>query len=87
VGGDAAAARLLLERVLTPLKSGDEPIELRTSGSLGDQAREVLSQMGMGNITPSQATDLLGAIAAVAKVVESSELEERIRALESGRGV
>jgi hypothetical protein len=43
--------------------------------------------MCMGNITPSQATEFLAAIAAVARVIESSELEERIRVLESGRGV
>jgi len=81
--GDTAAARLLLERTLPPLKSTEptQPLEL-PAGSLTDQGRAVLSAVATGELAPGTGASLLGAIGALARVSEIDELATRISALE-----
>jgi hypothetical protein len=81
--GDVQAARLLLERVLPPLKSVEVPVEVALAeGSLTDQARLLLSAAAGGALLPDQAATLIGALASVAKITESDELLKRIERLE-----
>lgn len=86
--GDAAAARLLLERVVPPLK----PIELPASvmlpaGTLSDQGRALLAAAGAGHLAPGQVSQLLAALGALAKLIETDELMARIAALEAKHGI
>ena len=81
--GDVQAARLLLERVLPPMK----PIELAVplalpGGSLTEQGRAVLAAVSTGDLAPEQAARLLSAIGALARVAEIDELTDRIEKLE-----
>lgn len=82
-GGDVAAARLLLERVLPPVKSVDaaEPIAL-PSGTLAEQGRAVVQAMACGDISATAGGALMGALQTLARVVEVDELAARIEALE-----
>ena len=82
--GDSAAARLLLERVLPPVKAAEQaaPIDL-PAGSLTDQGRAVLAAAGTGELAPGQAAQLLAGLGSLAKLVETDELAARIAALES----
>lgn len=86
--GDVAACRLLLERVLPAVKPVEVavPIELPDEG-LSEQGRAVLAAVGAGEIAPGQGAALIGAVAALARVVEVDELEKRISALETLREV
>ena len=82
-GGDVQAARLLLERVLPPMK----PSELATpiampKESLTEQGRAVLAAVSMGELAPGQGAQLLSAIGTLARVAEIDELTERIERLE-----
>jgi hypothetical protein len=82
--GDKAAMDMVLARVLPPLKAQDEPVSLAAfDGPLSDQGRTILAAMASGEITPSQAGELLAALGSQARLVEATELEARIRALES----
>lgn len=82
--GDTQAARLLLERVLPPVKATDSPAPITLpEGSLSDQARAVMAAAGRGEIAPAQAAQLLTGLGAVAKIVEVDEIEKRLSALES----
>ncbi len=85
--GDAQAARLLLERVLPPVRAAEQavPIAFPDEG-LAAQGRAVIAAAGAGEIAPGQASQLLGALASLAKVVEAEELEARISALEAKHG-
>lgn len=84
--GDVQAARLLLERVLPPVKAVELPIELVIGeGGLGDQARHMLAGATQGVLAPDQASALLGALAAVAKITETDELIKRIERLEESQ--
>jgi hypothetical protein len=86
-GGDMAAARTILDRVLPPLKAIETPAFLDPlEGSLADQGQAVLGAMAGGALAPGQAALILGAIAAQARVVEVDELGRRLEALEQRMG-
>lgn len=82
-GGDAGAARLLLERVLPPVKPTEQaqPVAL-PSGSFTDQGRAVLAAVAAGELAPSQGAALVSAIGSLARLVEVDELAARVAALE-----
>lgn len=82
--GDAQAARLLLERVLPAVRPIEmpAPVALPAGGSLADQGRALLAAAGAGLLAPGQAAQLLAALGALAKIVETDELAARIAALE-----
>lgn len=84
LGGDVAAARLLLERAVAPLKAMEptQAISLPT-GTLSDQARAVLASVASGELGTGQGAQLLAAIGALGRVVEVDELAARIEALEA----
>jgi len=64
----------------------DAPVSIGAlSGNLAEQARTVLDGLGDGRLTPSEAATVMQTIAAQAKIIETSELEQRIAALEQGR--
>lgn len=85
--GDVQACRLVLDRVLPALK----PIEATLEGmalpsadtTLTQQATDVLAAVARGEIGPTHAGQLIGSIAALAKITETDELKARIEALEN----
>ena len=82
--GDTAAARLLLERAVAPLKAAEQPQALTLpDGSLTEQGRAVLASVAAGELAPGQGAALLGAIGTLARVTELDELAARIAALEA----
>ena len=84
-GGDVQAARLILERILPPVKALEQAVELQlpAGGTLTAQGRAVLSAVAGGELAPSQGAALLGAIGTLARVTELDELAARITALEA----
>lgn len=87
-GGDLGAAKLILERVLPPLKAIECPVSLEAvAGSLSQQGQGILQAMASGALAPGQAAQLLGAIAAQAKIIEVDELQQRMSKLEEKLGV
>ena len=89
LAGDVGAARLLLERVIPPLKASEEAAPLALplpDGTLTEQGRAVLGAVAAGELAPGQGAALLGAIGTLARVVELDELARRVGALESKGG-
>lgn len=86
--GDAQAARLLLERVLPPVKAIELPanIDLAPDADIVTQARAVLAAIVAGELEPSQAALVIRALSDVAKIVEVQDLAKRVAALEAPRG-
>lgn len=85
LNGDTAAAKLLLDRVIPTLKPESrtlEPEAAITGETLTDIAFSIFDQSSNGNISTSQALELLNGLAHAAKILEVSELEERLTALE-----
>ena len=84
IEGDMTAARLVLDRclpALKPLESTIEGVALPT-GTLTQQATDVLSAVARGELAPGQGAQLVASIGAVAKIAEFDELTARIEALE-----
>ena len=85
--GDAASARLLLERVIPPIKAVELPAPMELpDGSLADQGRAVVAAAGNGCLAPGQAAQLLAGLGSLAKLIETDELAARIAALEAKHG-
>ena len=87
-GGDVQAARLILERVLPPVKAIEQAVTLQlpSDGTLTAKAAAVLSAAAAGDLAPGQAAQLIAALGTLAKIHEVDELAARITALEAQRG-
>lgn len=84
IEGDMTAARLVLDRCLPALKPLEATIEglALPTGTLTQQARDILASVSRGEVAPGQAAQLVASIGAVAKIAEVDELTARIEALE-----
>jgi|JI10StandDraft_1071094.scaffolds.fasta_scaffold1422819_2 hypothetical protein len=83
-GGDIQASRLLLERVFPPIKAVEQAqeIDMPENGSLTDKANAMLIAAASGKLAPGQASQMISALGTIAKLVETTELIERIAKLE-----
>jgi hypothetical protein len=86
IAGDTGAARLLIERVVPPLRPAEQTqaLALPNGASLTEQGRAVVSAMARGELAPGQGAQIITALAALARVTELDEIEQRLTALEKG---
>ncbi len=81
--GDIGAARLILDRVIPPLRATDAPVKIAVTGSsLSDQARSIMSAIAGGVLPVSQGATMMAALSNLGKIIEVDELERRLSALE-----
>ncbi|MEZ5629327.1 MAG: DUF5681 domain-containing protein [Burkholderiaceae bacterium] len=86
IQGDVGAARLILERVVPPLKGREQAVVLALpDGTLTEQGRAVLAAVAGGELAPGQGAQLVAAIGNLARVAEVDELAARVAALEKAR--
>jgi hypothetical protein len=86
--GDAQAARLLLERVLPPMKAIEPMVELTLPDGedLTAQGVAIVQAVATGTLAPGQGAQLLTGLGALARIKEIDELERRITQLEGNHG-
>ena len=82
--GDSQAARLLLERVLPPMKAVESMVtlDLPVGAGLTEQGQAIVQAVAAGSLAPGQGAALLSGLGSVAKLREIDELSARITALE-----
>jgi len=82
--GDIPASKVLLDRVIAPLKPTEPPIrlEIKKSWSLARQAEFIQCAAYNGEITVPQSQALMANLNAQIKIIEASELEERLAKIE-----
>ena len=83
--GDVQAARALLDRLVPPLRAQSAPVAIPgfdTATGLAERAQAALRAAGRGEVPPDVAAGLVAAVGALAKIIETEQLEQRIRALE-----
>jgi len=87
--GDAQSAKLLLERVLPPVKSVEQPVEINLpiDADLSTQGQFVIQAIAKGILTPHQGSALLNSIGTLLKIIELDELEKRLSALEQANAL
>lgn len=84
--GDSVALRLCLDRIAPPMK--DKPVvfplpQMRDAMDASQAAGSVLSAVSEGNLTPIEATRVMGLIDSYRRTLELTDIEFRIKALES----
>ncbi len=86
VEGDVSASRLLIERVLPPIRATGPSVEVEiagyATGDLASRAEAVVSALGKGQISVDLAGSLMSALSAQAGITETSDLIQRITRLE-----
>ena len=85
LAGDTTALRLCIERIVPARK--DSPVEfdlppVSSAKEAAMAAGEVLQAVSEGNLTPLEATTVMGLVERYRRVLESSEFEQRLEALE-----
>ena len=82
-GGNINAARLVLERVLPPLKAIELAVALQLpEGTLTAKAGALLDAAALGELTPAQAAQLIAAVGTIGKITIFGELNARLTFLE-----
>lgn len=86
LAGDASALRICIDRIIPAAKPRDEFVQLPAlEGSLADNAKAVVTALSAGDLSPDEASTILGAFATQARIVEVTEIEKRVAALEKGQ--
>lgn len=85
--GDLQAAAIIADRLYPKLKPTSEPVVLSEplDGTPAEVARSIMRMTGNGELTADTARELLASLADVCKIVELTELEQRIEKLEAMR--
>ena len=84
--GDTQAARLLLERVLPPMKPAEQAVSLNLpDGDMTGQGMAVIAAIAAGELAPGQGAQLLTGLGSLARIREIDELERRLSALEGAK--
>jgi hypothetical protein len=87
-GGDVAAAKVLLDRLLPAKRDRHIEYQLSPINSAADAAaaiNHILAGVGAGELTASEGDALVKMVESAAKVIEISLLEARVAALEGAR--
>lgn len=84
LGGDVDALKFLVSRILPPAKELPETtaLDLLEGSSLSETGREIIQSALRGEITDTRAKELTTALKTISALVETEELETRLRALE-----
>ena len=83
--GDIPALRLCLDRILPPRRDSPVAFDLPEMKTLNDTVSAmgaIVKAVGHGDLTPTEAGELTKMVQAFAKIIETAELEERVRKLE-----
>ena len=83
--GDMTACKLILERVLPPLKSHSSSIKIPAADTLAEQGGEIIKATIAGQLPPDVGAQLITALANQSRIVETDELIKRIEALDAAK--
>ena len=84
LSGDMTAAKMILDRVLPPLRPQTETVQIAREAGGGPvgTAEAVIGAAIAGRIPPDTAVELLSAATSLSRIIETAELKARLEALE-----
>jgi len=87
--GDMVAIRLCLDRIAPPRK--DRPIEftlpeMKKASDAAESSSAIIEAASSGELTPSEASELLKIVESYARTLQASDFEDRLERLESEKG-
>jgi hypothetical protein len=89
LAGDGPVLRAMLDRLCPPRKDAPVKVELPLMQSAADIPQAmgaILASVAAGELSPSEGTAVAGLVELNRRALETSELEQRIAALEKGKG-
>ncbi len=87
--GDLGALRLCLDRVLPPRRGRPVTFEMpkmESGGDAAEAASAILEACAAGEITPTEAAEVMGLIGNVVRALELRDIEKRLANLEQTTG-
>ncbi len=88
LGGDSTALRLCLERIAPTRKDAPVSFDLppiKTAQDASEAAQAVIKAVSQGEVTPLEGATVMGLVEQFRRVLETTELEKRITALEAAK--
>jgi hypothetical protein len=82
VDGDVQAAKLLLDRLIAPVRAIDEPVKLQLPEDHAGRGEAIVEAVAAGRLTPSQAATLMQVLDVAQAIAERGELERRMASIE-----
>lgn len=85
LGGDITALRLCLDRIVPPRKDRHITFtlpEMKTPADAANGLAAIVAAVASGDLTPSEAAELTKLVEGFARVLETVDHEERLKALE-----
>jgi hypothetical protein len=86
--GEMAAIKLCMDRLVPVRKDAPVPFDMPTMTNTSDSAAAmsgVLQALANGDITPGEASSVAGVIETYRRTLETTEIEDRIAALERSK--
>jgi len=84
LAGDTTCLKMCIDRLVSPFRAKDTTVTLDDiEGSLTEKGEKIINAMGEGELSPSDASSMLSALAAQARIIEIEELEKRVSDLEA----
>ena len=85
--GDTTCLKMCIDRLVSPFRAKNATVILDDiEGTLTEKGEKIINAMGKGELSPSDASSMLSALAAQARIIEIIDLEERISKLEAKNG-
>lgn len=81
-GGDIQAAKVLLDRIMPPLKSQAMPVSIPVGQTLPETGNNVVVATMDGEVPPDVGSQLIRALADQSKLVELEEISKRLSRIE-----
>jgi len=82
--GDTTCLKMCIDRLVSPFRAKNATVILDDiTGTLTAKGEKIITAMGNGEVTPSDASSMLSALAAQSRIIEIEELEKRISDLEA----
>lgn len=86
LGGDVTALRLCLDRIAPPRRDATVTIalpEIKTAEDAVAASTAILTAVAAGDVTPDEASRVMGLLTAHKAIVETADIDRRIAALEA----
>src|SRR6476660_9231112 len=89
-GGDMGAIRICLDRLAPPRK--DRHIEfalpkMQKASDASDASAAIVEAVSIGELTPSEASELMKVVESYARTLQVSDFEARLERLENQKGI
>ena len=84
LAGDTTCLKMCIDRLVSPFRAINATVTLDDiEGTLTEKGEKIINAMGKGELSPSDASSMLTALAAQSRILEIDELEKRVLKLEA----